>query len=68
MEEISRVCPLSDETLVGCRHYIPVSEHGDFPTAGDCRFAETVQVTEHVRQRLCWRRTRREVPTTYDQV
>jgi hypothetical protein len=54
-EEIPRVCPFSDETVVGCRHYVPVSEHGDSPWAGECRFAQTFRVTEHVRRRHCRR-------------
>jgi hypothetical protein len=67
-KETARVCPFSDETVVGCRHYVPVSEHGDFSTAGECRFVQTLQVTEHVRQKHCRRQLRPEAPAIYDQL
>jgi hypothetical protein len=66
--KILRTCPFSDETVVGCRHYLAVSEHGDFPGAADCRFEQRLRVTEHVRRRLCQRRAPLAAPTTYDQL
>ena len=59
-----RVCPFSHETVAGCRNYVPVSEHGDFPEAADCVFAQKVRVSTHVRRTLCSRRPQADEPGT----
>ena len=51
------LCPYSEETVAGCRHYTPVSEHGDFPGAGHCKEAFTLSGTDHIRYILCGRRS-----------
>lgn len=50
------LCPYSEETVAGCRHYLPVSEHGDFPEAGHCRDAFLISGTDHIRYTICARR------------
>ena len=49
-------CPYSGDTVTACRHYQPVSEHGDFEDAGACRHAIRVRVSDHVHQTECVRR------------
>ena len=56
--EASTACPYSGETLAACRHYRPVSEHGDFPEAAECRDTFTVLLSEGIRQRMCRRDVR----------
>ena len=48
-------CPYSGETVMACRHYQPVSEHGDCADAAACRHAIRVRVSEHVHQMVCVR-------------
>jgi hypothetical protein len=50
-----RVCPYPAETVVACRYYQPVSEHGDSPGDESCRYARVVQVSERSRRRTCHR-------------
>ena len=56
-EELT-ACPYSGETVAACRHYRPVSEHGDFPEAAECRDTFTVPRSEGIRQRMCRRGVR----------
>jgi len=49
------LCPYSEETVAGCRHYRPVSAHGDFPEAGHCVDAVVISGTGHIRQTICGR-------------
>jgi hypothetical protein len=56
--EALTLCPYSGETVAACRHYRPVSEHGYFPEAAECRDTFTVPVSDRVRQRLCRRGVR----------
>ncbi|MFI5286024.1 MAG: hypothetical protein ACHQ4F_06870 [Candidatus Dormibacteria bacterium] len=53
--EALAACPYSGETVAACRHYRPVSEHGDFPKAAECRDTFTVPLSEGIRQRMCRR-------------
>ena len=50
------LCPYSEETVVGCRFYRPVSAHGDFPGAGHCEDASVLNGADHVRYTVCQRR------------
>lgn len=50
------LCPYSEETLNGCRHYHPIAEHGDFPEAGHCRDALLISGADHIRHTICARR------------
>jgi hypothetical protein len=56
--EALTACPFSGETLAACRHYRPVSEHGDFPEAAECRDTFIVPLSDGVRQRMCERGVR----------
>ena len=56
--EALTACPYSGETVAACRHYQPVSEHGDFPEAAECRDTFTVPRSEGIRQRMCRRGVR----------
>ncbi len=49
------LCPYSGETVAGCRHYQPVSAHGDFPEAGRCIDAVVISGTGHIRYTICGR-------------
>ena len=49
------LCPYSEETVAGCRHYHPVSAHGDFPEAGHCIDAVVISGTGHIRHTICAR-------------
>ena len=49
-------CTYSEETVMGCRHYEPVSAHGDFPEAAHCREASVISGSDHVRHTICRRR------------
>jgi hypothetical protein len=49
-------CTYSEETVMGCRHYEPVSAHGDFPEAAHCREASVISGSDHVRHTMCRRR------------
>jgi len=49
-------CPYSEETVMGCRHYEPVSAHGDFPEAAHCKEASVISGSDHVRHTVCRRR------------
>ena len=49
------LCPYSEETVAGCRHYRPVSAHGDFPEAGQCIDAVVISGTGHIRYTICGR-------------
>ena len=49
------LCPYSEETVAGCRHYHPVSAHGDFPGAGRCIDAFVISGTDHIRYTICSR-------------
>ncbi len=50
------LCPYSEETLNGCRHYHPIAEHGDFPEAGHCKDAFLISGADHIRYTICARR------------
>ena len=50
------LCPYSEETVAGCRHYQPISAHGDFPEAGRCTDAFVISGTGHIRNTICSRR------------
>jgi hypothetical protein len=50
------LCPYSEETVAGCRHYRPVSAHGDFPGAGHCEEASVLNGVDHIRHTICRRR------------
>ena len=50
------LCPYSEETVVGCRFYRPVSAHGDFPGAAHCEDASVLNGADHVRYTVCQRR------------
>jgi hypothetical protein len=56
--EALTACPYSGETVAACRHYRPVSEHGDFPEAAECRDTFTVPLSDGIRQRMCRRGVR----------
>jgi hypothetical protein len=47
------LCPYSEETVTGCRNYLPVSQHGGFPGAARCRFALRLLTSEYIRHTLC---------------
>jgi hypothetical protein len=49
------LCPYSEETMAGCRHYLPVSQHGGFPGAGLCRWAVKVPTSCYIRTMVCTR-------------
>ncbi|MFI5287591.1 MAG: hypothetical protein ACHQ4F_14910 [Candidatus Dormibacteria bacterium] len=49
------LCPYSEETMAGCRHYLPVSQHGGFPGAGHCRLAVKVPTSCYIRTMVCTR-------------
>lgn len=53
----SGLCPYSEETVAGCRHYRPISAHGDFPEAAHCAEASVLSGADHIRQTICRRRT-----------
>jgi hypothetical protein len=48
-------CPYSEETVVACRHYEPLSAHGDFPEAGRCKEATVLSGPDHIRRTICRR-------------
>jgi hypothetical protein len=50
------LCPYSEETLTGCRFYQPISEHGGFPEAGQCKDAFLISGADHIRSTICARR------------
>jgi hypothetical protein len=49
------LCPYSEETVAGCRHYHPISAHGDFPEAAHCSDAIVISGTDHIRHTICGR-------------
>ena len=49
-------CPYSEETMTGCRHYLPVSQHGGFPGAARCRLAMKLPTPDYIHQAVCRRR------------
>jgi hypothetical protein len=53
----SGLCPYSEETVAGCRHYRPISAHGDFPEAAHCAKASVLSGADHIRHTICRRRT-----------
>jgi hypothetical protein len=55
----SGLCPYSEETVAGCRHYRPISTHGDFPEAAHCAEAAVLSGANHIRHTICRRRTHR---------
>ena len=50
-------CSFSSDSVMACRHYQPVSEHGDAADAAACRHAIRVPVSDHVHQLVCIRRS-----------
>jgi len=50
-----RPCPYSEETVTGCRNYLPVSQHGGFPGAAACRLAVRLPGSDYIRQTVCRR-------------
>ncbi len=50
------LCPYSEETVAGCRHYRPLSAHGDFPEAAHCAEASVLGGAGHIRHTICRRR------------
>ncbi|HVC41543.1 MAG TPA: hypothetical protein VND54_06165 [Candidatus Saccharimonadales bacterium] len=58
IDDSSASCPYSEETVVGCRFYRPVSAHGDFPEAGHCADASVLTSADHIRHTICRRRMR----------
>jgi hypothetical protein len=57
-------CTYSEETVMGCRYYEPMSAHGDFPDAAHCREASVISGSDHVRHTICRRRLRATVPSS----
>lgn len=55
----SALCPYSEETVVGCRYYRPISAHGDFPEAAHCAEASVLGGAGHIRHTICRRRAPR---------
>ena len=49
-------CPYSEETVTGCRHYIPVSQHGGSPGASRCRLAVNLPAPDYIQRSVCRRR------------
>lgn len=47
------LCPYSEETMTGCRNYLPVSQHGGFPGAARCQFALRLPTSEYIEHTLC---------------
>jgi len=52
------VCAYSEETLTACRHYMPVSRHGDFPGAARCQLAVERPAPDYILRIVCRRRPR----------
>jgi hypothetical protein len=50
------LCPYSEETVAGCRNYVPASEHGGFPGAAHCQWAMRLPTSQYIRNSLCRRR------------
>ena len=49
-------CPYSEETVTGCRFYLPVSQHGGFPGAARCQLAVKLPTPNYIHQSVCRRR------------
>lgn len=49
-------CPYSEETVTGCRYYLPVSQHGGFPGAASCRLAVKLPTSDYIHHTVCRRR------------